>query len=80
MVNKIPAEVKRAEDAKRDLLRLETNVLRPLLAKKPEALAYLEKSLIVVDLAAGVTGWTDVVQNASFTVADLAVDKIFDQV
>ena len=80
MVNKIPAEVKRAEDAKRELLRLETNVLKPLLSKKPEALAYLEKSLIVVDLAAGVTGWTDVVQNASFTVADLAVDKIFDQV
>ena len=36
--------------------------------------------MILIDLGAGATGWSDIAQNATGIVLDLAVDKIFEKI
>jgi hypothetical protein len=79
MIFSIQDEVKRAEQGK-TALDTSAKIVKALIAKKPAALALVDKAAIVIDLGAGVAGWQDVVQNASGVVLDLAVDKIFDKV
>lgn len=79
MIVSIQAEVKRAEDGRRQLDGSE-KVVKGLAARQPAFLQHLDKALLVIDAGAGASGWTDVVQNASYIVADLAVDKIFERV
>jgi hypothetical protein len=79
MIFAIQAEVARADKGKRELDNSQ-KIVKALIAKKPSALALVDKAMIVIDLGAGIAGWEDVVQNAAGVVVDLAVDKIFDKV
>ena len=79
MIFAVQAEVKRADEGKR-ALDSSAKIVKALVAKQPAFLAYVDKAMIVIDLAAGATGWQDVAQNATGIVLDLAVDKIFDKV
>jgi hypothetical protein len=79
MIIAIQTEVKRATDGKTQFDRAEV-IVKQLVAKKPAALPYIEKAMLAIDVGFGATGWTDVVQNASAVVLDLAVDKVFDKV
>ncbi|MEP7301483.1 MAG: hypothetical protein ABI699_08130 [Caldimonas sp.] len=79
MIIGIQGEVDRSEKGKRDIANSE-KIIKALIAKKPSALALVDKAAIVIDLAAGVAGWEDLVQNTSGVILDLAVDKIFDKV
>ncbi len=79
MIITIQAEVQRAEKGKTELDNAE-KVVKALVAKKPAYLPHLEKLMVAIDVGFGAAAWTDVVQNAAFVVADLAVDKVFDNV
>jgi hypothetical protein len=79
MIITIQAEVKRATDGKAKLDQAEP-IVKQLIAKKPAALPYIEKAMLVIDVGFGAAGWQDVVQGATAVVADLAVDKIFEKV
>ena len=75
----IQEEVKRAETGKRNLDASE-KIVKALAAKQPAFLAYVDKAMILIDLGAGATGWSDIAQNATGIVLDLAVDKIFEKI
>ena len=79
LIGAVGAEVKRAEEGKRALDASE-KIVKGLVAKQPAFLAYVDKAMIVIDLGAGATGWSDVVQNATGIILDLAVDKIFEKI
>ncbi len=79
LIISIQDEVKRAENGKKALDTSE-KVVKGLAAKQPAFMQHIDKALLLVDVAAGATGWADVVQNVSFITADLAVDKIFEKV
>ncbi len=79
MIITIQSEVKRAEKGKAELDNAE-KVVKALVAKKPAFLPYVEKMMIAIDVGFGVTSWTDLAATASFVVADLAVDKVFEKV
>ena len=75
----IQTEVKRAEDGKR-ALDASDKIVKALVARQPAFLPYVEKAMILIDLGAGATGWSDIAQNATAITLDLAVDKIFEKV
>ena len=75
----IQEEVKRADKGKRDLEASE-KIVKALVARQPAFLAYVDKAMIVIDLAAGATSWSDIAQNATGVVLDLAVDKVFEKI
>lgn len=79
MIITIQAEVKRATDGKARLDQAEP-IVKQLIAKKPAALPYIEKAMLVIDVGFGAASWQDIVQGATAVVADLAVDKIFENV
>jgi hypothetical protein len=79
LVFSIQAEVKRAEDGKRALDSSE-KIVKGLAARQPAFLPYIEKAMILIDLGAGATSWSDIAQNATAITLDLAVDKIFEKV
>jgi hypothetical protein len=75
----VGSEVKRAEDGQRALDASE-KIVKGLAAKQPAFLPYVEKAMILIDLGAGATSWSDIAQNATAVTLDLAVDKIFEKV
>ena len=75
----IQAEVKRADDGKR-ALDASDKIVKGLAAKQPAFLPYVEKAMILIDLGAGATSWSDIAQNATAITLDLAVDKIFEKI
>jgi hypothetical protein len=75
----VGSEVKRAEDGKRALDASE-KIVKGLAAKQPAFLPYVEKAMILIDLGAGATSWSDIAQNATAVTLDLAVDKIFEKI
>jgi hypothetical protein len=79
LIFSIQSEVKRAEDGKRALDSSE-KIVKGLAAKQPAFLPYIEKAMILIDLGAGATSWSDIAQNATAITLDLAVDKIFEKI
>ena len=79
LIVSVGSEVKRAEDGKRALDASE-KIVKGLAAKQPAFLPYVEKAMILIDLGAGATSWSDIAQNATAVTLDLAVDKIFEKI
>ena len=71
--------MKRAEDDRR-ALDSSKKIVKGLAAKQPAFLPYVEKAMILIDLGAGATSWSDIAQNATAVTLDLAVDKIFEKI